>query len=150
MSVVSEKLEFLKQEIAARLIHMDSSRLFYRKMAFRMYFGAAVLGAVTTVLLGLNIEGIREVLRISALIITATVTVINAYMAFFNHKDLWLAYNLAQNRFKTLQFEIDFTEKGGGELTMDQVLHFQAAYQSIIDELNNTWVKSRTPEKKTA
>ena len=84
------------------------------------------------------------------MIITATVAVINAYMAFFNHKDLWLAYNLAQNRFKTLLFEIEFSEKGGAELQMDQVLHFQASYQSIIDELNTTWVKNRTPEKKTA
>jgi hypothetical protein len=149
MSAETEKMDFLKQEINARLAHVDGSRLFYRKMAYRLYMSAIMLGAVTTVLLGLNIEGFKEVIRITALIITASVTVINAYMAFFNHKDLWLAYNLAQNRFKTLLFEIEFTEKGGEPLQMSQVMAFEATYQSIIDELNSTWQKNRTPEKKT-
>lgn len=142
-------MDFLKQEIAARLAHVDGSRLFYRRMAYRLYMSAVVMGAVTTVLLGLNIEGFKEVIRILALIITATVTVINAYMAFFNHKDLWLAYNLAQNRFRTLLFEIEFTEKGGVPLQLSEVMAFESTYQSIIDELNSSWQKNRTPEKKS-
>ena len=145
MTVQNEQLAFLKEQINERLKKTDSSRMYYRKRSFRFYMFTAVLTAITTVILGLNLKDAiyGEVMRIIALVITTTVTVFNVYNAFFNHKELWVAYNNATNRFHQLQFEIEFEEKSGEAVDETRIEFFKKKYQDILDELNSTWDKNR-------
>jgi Protein of unknown function (DUF4231) len=143
MPTQNEQLDFIKKMIMERLADADSSRLFYRQRAYRYYISTIVLGAFTTVLLGLNIETLKETARIGALIITSLVTIINAYNAFFNNKELWVANNSAVNRFYQLNFDISFAEKNPTKISDEEILIFKKRYQEILDELNTTWQKNR-------
>ncbi|HTR29544.1 MAG TPA: DUF4231 domain-containing protein [Puia sp.] len=148
MSETTDQLAYLKERITGSITNVNSNRVYYRKMAYRFYISTVILSALTTIILGLNIEELKEAVRIIALIITTTVTVLNAYIGYFNYKELWIAYNKALNQFAQLQFEIEFMEKGGTALTLDQILVLRGRCQQIYDELNATWQKNRAPEKK--
>jgi hypothetical protein len=143
MPTQNDQLAFIKEMITERLADANSSRLYYRQHAYRYYISTTVLGAFTTILLGLNIEALKETARIGALIITSVVTIFNAYNAFFNNKELWVANNAAVNRFYQLNFDIAFAEKNPTKITDEDVLLFKKRYQEILDELNTTWQKNR-------
>ena len=147
MGVETEKLEFLKQSIDELQTRINSSRLYYRKTAYSLYISAAILSAITTILLGLNIDILKDYVRIIALILTTVITVINAYNAFFNNKDLWVAYNTAENSFRQLKFNIEYAEKGVDTMPIDIIDGFKKNFQDILDELNATWQKSRLNAK---
>lgn len=142
-----DKLDFLKVSIAERLKNIDSKRIYYRRQAFSAYILTAVLSAITTILLGLKIPELNEFVRISALVITTVITVISAYNAFFNNKELWIANNIARNRFYKLHFEIEYAEKAPDTISDEVVTGFKNSYQEILDDLNATWQKTRRNEK---
>lgn len=144
MSGTREQLELLKEKIAERIKGINSRRLHYRSQAFYAFISTAALASVTTILLGLNLDDPwKERIRIAALVITTIITLINTYNAFFNHKELWVANNSALNRFYELQFDIEFFEKGSMPLELIAVDEFKKRYQAILNELNQTWYKSR-------
>lgn len=144
MPISTEQLEFLKTETEARIKNINSRRFYYRRKSFLTYISTAALAALTTVLLGMQAEGkLAENIRMASLVITTVITLINTYSAFFNHKELWVANNTALNKFYELKFNLEFHEKGG-QLTPEIVDNFRATYQAILDDLNQTWLKSRT------
>src|SRR5580698_5678215 len=116
MSENAEKLSFLKENIKHQIEGIDQRRLHYKKQAFAVFITATILSAVTTVLLGMNIDCLKEYFRIAALILTTCITVINAYHAFYGHKELWIANNEAENRLRELQFDINYYESGKTEI----------------------------------
>jgi hypothetical protein len=148
MAAESQKLVFLKESINERLAGSNSRRYYFRKRAFYNHMLAAVLAAVTTVLLGLNIEPLKEYIRIAALILSAMTTLLSVYSAFYNDKELWVANNNAVNRFYQLLFDIQFEERGEKDLTEEQIDGFRKTYQNILDELNATWAKNRMASAK--
>ena len=145
MAIQNEKIMFLKEQIGERLKKTDSSRVYYRRQSFRFYMLTAILTGITTIILGLNLHDAdyAEIVRVTAIIITTFVTILNVYNAFFNHKELWVAYNNATNRFHQLKFEIEFAETGGTAIDEAGAEAFRKNYQDIIDELNATWQQNR-------
>jgi hypothetical protein len=142
-----EKLEFLKACIDQRLVRIDSHRIDFKKRAFKSFILSTVLSAITTILLGLNIPSLAEVVRITALSLTTTVTVINAYNSYFSHKELWIANNIAKNRLLQLKFNIDYAEQGEQSISDSQIENFKKNYQDILNDLNATWQKNRLNQK---
>jgi len=137
------QLEFLQLEIDKRIIGINSRRIFYRRYAYNTFIITALLGAITTIILGLKVNAEwAETVRISALIITSIVTLINAYNAFFNHKELWIANNRALNRFYELRFNIDFFLRSTN-MDLQNIETFKSNYQEILNELNQNWDKNR-------
>jgi hypothetical protein len=99
----------------------------------------SVLAAVTAIILGLNVQqSMQVVVKTAALIISAIITVINAFNAFYNHRELWIGNNHALNRFYKLKFDIAYCEQGG-TVTQQDVNGFRDTYQNILDELNEDW-----------
>lgn len=144
MANLNEQLEFLKASTEARIKNINNRRFYYRRKSFLTYISTAALAALTTVLLGMQVEGkLAENIRMASLIITTVITLINTYSAFFNHKELWVANNTALNKFYELKFNMEYQEKGG-QLTSEIIDHFKKTYQAILDDLNQTWLKSRT------
>lgn len=143
---MQEKLNFLKRLIDERINSINSGRLYYRKQSFIIFIGTAILSAVVTILLGSNVEppSWKEAVRITALVITTIITLINGYNAFFNHKDLWIAHNETRNRLFQLKFDIEFYEAGNANLDEATIARFKKTYQEILDDLNQSWYKSRS------
>jgi hypothetical protein len=140
-----ESLQYLKSQIEERVRTLNKKRHYYRKVAFRLHLSLSVLAAVSTVVLGLNMACLgEEIPRISVLVITGIISVISAYNAFFDNKQLWVAYNNALNEFYKLLFEIEFTEKGNLTVNENKILEFKQEYQKILDRLNKTWTETRS------
>ena len=139
----NEQLFFLKKSIANRIIAIKSRKVFYRKEAYYIYLSTAVLAALTTILSGLKIPEISEIARISIMIIGSLITLINTYSAFYHHKEMWVANNEALNKFYELNFDIEFNENGDVEITKEKIDEYKKSYQTILNELNQTWNKSK-------
>jgi hypothetical protein len=140
----NEQLILLKDMIQKRITSIQSKRKFYRKMSTRTFIGTAILAAMSTILLGLHIETYANEIRIIVLVITSIISICATYNALFDYKDLWTANNEALNRFYKLSFDIGFYEKGTPPLDLTAIAGFKAEYQSILDDLNLVWQKSKT------
>jgi len=145
---MNEQFKLLQDLIAKRIQNFDQKRINYRRSAARAYFSTAVLAALSTILLGLHIDGWAEPVRVIVLIITTSITVLNSYNTFYNYKELWVANNDALNHLYALNFSMDFFLKGGTQLTEQNLKSFKDEYQAILDELNQVWHKSRTDNHK--
>lgn len=146
----NEQLTLLKQNIEDRIKGINGRRLYYRGRALFAVVSTALLAALSAVLLGLNLENWSEEIRIAVLIITSIISLINVYNAFFNYKDLWIANNTALNKFYELKFSINFAEKGEPKPDGNAVERFRSTYQQILNELNQTWLKTRTDSQDQA
>jgi len=146
--MLDNQFTFLKGLIEKRIEGINSRRIYYRKCAFRAFISTAALAALNTILLGLHIDQLSIELKNTALVVSSIITIINTYNAFFNYKELWIGNNDALNRFYALKFNIQYYENGTPPLDPNQVDIFKNEYQSILDELNQTWQKSRLDNHK--
>lgn len=139
-----DELNFLKSQIEKRIANINNTRSYYRKVSFWTYGSISTLAALSTIALGLNIEHLGESPRIFALIISGLITVLSAYTTFFNHKELWVANNNALNSLRKLKFDIEYKEQNLSGLDTKLTENFKKEYQRILDNLNNSWNKSRS------
>ena len=140
---MNEQFSLLKDQILKRIENFDKKRISYRRGTARTYFSTAILAALSTVLLGMHIDGWAEPVRVIVLIITAFLSILNSYNAFYNYKELWVANNDALNKLYALGFSMDFAAKGKNPLSDQDIQAFKDQYQSILNELNQVWYKSR-------
>lgn len=140
----NNQIRFLKDQINNRITRFNSSRLYYRKISFWAYLSVTILAAFSTIILGLKIDELKEIPRITVLIITGLITIISAYNTFFDNKGMWVAYNNALNELYKLKFEIEFLEKKEESIDMNKIELFKIEYQSILDKLNKTWTVTKT------
>jgi len=140
-----ENLQYLKSKINERINRFTKRRDCYRKKSLYIFLIISILSAVTSVVLGLNISGCEETLRIIALIISGIVTVVSAYNAFFDNKQMWINYNNTLNEFYKLNFEIEFAEKSNA-INEEMILKFKKDYQTILGKFNSQWTDLRKKE----
>jgi Tfp pilus assembly protein PilO len=136
-------LQYLKSQISERIKTINERRVRYKKKSFWSYISISILAAISSIVLGLNLSCWKEASRIVALFISGLITVIGAYNAFFDHKQMWIANNNARNEFFKLSFEIEFAEKVSESISEEMVEKFKQEYQAILDRLNKTWTESR-------
>ena len=139
----SEQLAYLKEQINKRIKGIDSSRIYYRKISFWSYMSISIFAAISTIILGLNLDELGEVPRIIAIIITGIISIISAYNSFFDNRELWIVNNIALNRLYKLRFEMDFDERDQNGITQEMLGKYKDSYQSILDDLNKKWSETR-------
>ena len=142
----NKQFDFLKESIEKRIKHIDGRRIYYRRQSFVFFISSAVLGGIVTILLGLNLQGWENEIRIASLIMTTLITFLSTYNSFFNYKDLWVANNFARNRFNELKFTIEYWENGDEPISDEQIESIRKSYQEILNELNQSWMKSKLEE----
>ena len=142
---IQPELQFLIESIKSRKKGIENRRIYYRKFSFFVYISTAVLAALSTILSGLKIpnEFWLEATRIAIMIVTTFITLINAYSAFYNPKKLWIANNDSLNQFSKLEFDIEYAIKKSTKISTEEIDAFRIEYQTILDDLNNTWTNSR-------
>jgi hypothetical protein len=137
-----EALVVLKKEIQTWEIKILERRSYYRNRSYSLYLSIAIASAVTTILLGLKIDRLMEASRIIALIFSAGVTVLTAVSVFFNYKDLWIANDTAIFKLGRISFDISMAE-ANNSIDADLIKEFRNRLEGILQDLNNTWQKSR-------
>lgn len=142
--MTNTKLDFLKKSIEARIEGINDRRLFYRRQSYYVYLSTASLAALTSILSGLKFPQISEIVRIITMIVASAITLINTYSAFYHHKEMWVANNEALNKFYELKFNVEFYENDISSITDEKVEQFKNSYQVILNELNQSWYKTKT------
>jgi hypothetical protein len=118
------------------------------KSTFIVMYGALASG-LTTVLIGLSTYSIfgkyTTYLTIAALIISASLTVIQAWDGLFHHKRLWIIQAEALSKFKDLNqdlLHIETTKSFDQELIND----CYKRYKEIYETWNAEWHEMRNKD----
>jgi hypothetical protein len=124
----------------------NQKRATYIKLAVMLFSSAA------TVLLGwqgMQSEGTKIVLKNTAFVLSASVTLLTALEPFFNFRSFWVEHEVAQGRFIGLRADVDFYLPGSDPQSLDQkkLDDFHQKYQVIWDDLNKVWADNRRREK---
>jgi hypothetical protein len=141
----NEQLKWLQEEIdkLVNRYHRESS--LYKRQAFRLKIVSVFLAAIITVLLGLKLgeSQLTEVFSNIALILSATITVLSAYEAFFDPRALWVRETVTFARLKDLQRDLNFWKEGLDPETIDaeMVGKFKSRLDSILEDTLKYWMK---------
>jgi predicted membrane chloride channel (bestrophin family) len=122
-----------------------------KRVALRLKISAVFLSAVVTVCLGLKFgktPGLQAALSNVALALSAVITVVGAYEAFFDPRAIWIRETIVFTRLRNLKREFEFWAAGCDAETLEpgdvaKLEGFKKKMdQILIDSLKN-WMKIR-------
>ncbi|MGD0930609.1 MAG: DUF4231 domain-containing protein [Candidatus Korobacteraceae bacterium] len=148
-------LTWLESEIQKIVDRYKNDSARYKKEAFYLKITSVFLAAIITVLLGLKIktDSVREVLVNVSLVLSAVISVLSAYEAFFDPRSLWVRETVTFARIKDLQRDFLFWKNGLGRNKDDdidpedidqEVLEiFKRRLDFILQDTLKYWMKIR-------
>ncbi len=138
--------EFLKENVEYQIDRMRINRKRDKSKTSKINLFSGFAAAATTALIGLSKynENLEDVLQVSALIISAALTIVLSWDKLFQHKELWLISARGLRKFFELKEDIDHAEKTGS-LTPELLKDLYARYKSILEEGVDSSVKCNTP-----
>ncbi len=129
-----------------------------KRVALRLKISSVCLSAVVTVWLGLKfsiVAGLETTLSNLALAVSAVITVVGAYEAFFDPRALWIRETIVYTKLRNLKRDYEFWAAGCDGDILEPVdaaklVRFkQNLDQILVDSLKN-WMKIRgAPEAET-
>jgi hypothetical protein len=136
--------EWLKARIAEGLSYVSIKRSTFRAIASRIRFVVLLLSSLITVVLGIRLAGMDNILRNVAFVLGGLATTIASIDVLFNYRTLWVEHEEAKWRLHRLQDRLDFYLSGCSDNPEPQKLvEFHEAYQDIWDQLSTKWLKHR-------
>jgi hypothetical protein len=145
---------FLDVELTSCIDWFQRRREKCRLLAFSFKILATLIGAATTVVLGLKGEFFMThsvYLSDLALILSSIVTILTATEAFFDFRALWVRYSETRVRLLLLKARLGFLASGGTPLDEAELETLFDAYEQIINESNAAWLQlRRTPLRNEA
>ncbi|HUP60807.1 MAG TPA: DUF4231 domain-containing protein [Thermoanaerobaculia bacterium] len=143
----AERLEWLQREIDTLVTRYQSESARFKKEAFRLKIVSGFLAAIVTVLLGLKMQSPELLGWFSnvALILSASISVLSAYEAFFDPRALWVRETVTFARLKDLQRDLRFWAAGLEPGTIDERMldSFKRRLDSILEDTLKYWMKIR-------
>jgi len=142
-----ERLTWLQKEVDTLVSRYQRDSSLYKKQAFRLKIISVCLAAVITVLLGLKLENIAlsAVFSNAALVLSAIITVLSAYEAFFDPRALWVRETVTFARLKDLQRDLRFWSAGQDPESIDveALNRFKVRLDSVLEDTLKYWMKIR-------
>lgn len=149
----SDQFNWLKKEVEDLLKHYKADRDRHKNLALWLKILSVLLAAIVTILLGLQVdENIETLLKNIALMMGATITVINAYEAFFDPRALWVKETSVYVRLKDLKRDMEFYRMGRDDQAVREtdIAKFKERLTDILADSLQEWLKIRgagTPVK---
>ena len=144
---VKDKLDCLQREVDDLVGRFQSDCVRYKRDAFRLKIVSAILATIVTVLLGLKLQSMELIASFNniALILSAAISVLSAYEAFFDPRALWVRETVTFARLKDLQRDLRFWASGQEPEGIDgDVLNvFKSKLDSILEETLKYWIRIR-------
>jgi hypothetical protein len=141
----TEKLTWLHKEVDDLVDRYQRESTRYKKDAFRLRLISVLLAAVISVLLGIQFDNIavRKACTNIALSISAVISVLGAYEAFFDPRALWIRETVTFVRLKDLQRDLRFWATGLDPKAIDPVAleDFKRRLDSILQDTLKHWMK---------
>src|ERR1044072_1218347 len=107
MEAAQQKLDLLKIKLDESIKFYASKRESSKARAFGLKITALFFSVSTTILLGLEGLGHTVALKNSALFLSAFVTLLTAWEAFFNHRAMWVRYTMTYTSLLELQVDLE-------------------------------------------
>lgn len=144
-SLATSKEIYLRKSLAEEISTFEEKRILHKKRAFVFKIAGTAFSTITTVLLGLQgLESQALLVKNLALILSACVTIISAWDAFFNHRELWVRYTVTSRRLRDVMSDLDYLLAGENHAASDAKLdELYSRFRAILDDTNSSWLKLR-------
>ena len=103
-----KKIEFLQSIIASRITSFSRNRKYYKRSAITIKLVSTTLGAITTILLGLEGVGSPILVKNSALCLSSLITLLSAWDLFFNYRSFWIRCNVTLSQLHELKADLEY------------------------------------------
>lgn len=146
---IEEKLNYVEKKVRDQIDDSNYNRSRAKFWAFYLKIGGVAIAGLITILAGLRIEtSSPNLIPNIVLILGASLTVINAFDAFFDHRLYWIYKTAIWNRYKQLLGDIMFYKTGLDITGYDQnsVTHFMDRYNEIFEDDRKSWIQLRKQE----
>jgi hypothetical protein len=149
------EIAFLRDRLQQEIKLFHARRAEHRTKAFRLKMGTVVLGALTSVLVGVNASIVGKaadaghwtaVLSAAALCTSATVPVFAAWEAFFDHRWLWIQYTASLETLYSLSDELEFSLSGGGTIDQKKINELFVRFEAALQSTDSKWQNKRLEE----
>lgn len=133
LQLVDKALEYVYRQIEVN-----------KKRASSLKLLIVILTGLSTVLLGLQIQGAAEPLKQTAFVLVSLATVLSALEPFFNFRAQWVEHEIAAANFHMLRDELQYRLRGGrGQLKPDELDRLFERYQANWNHLNRSLLLHR-------
>jgi hypothetical protein len=146
-----ERFSFLQEELKLLLQQANRHRKSSKNKAFLYKMLAVSFAAAITILLGLKVEGVvADIFRDIALGLGATITVLNAADAFFDHRFLWVRNTVLVAELETLNRDMKLYElhPKQGEDHEEALDEFGDRLKQIMEDFQQDWFKIRQSQRR--
>jgi hypothetical protein len=152
MSQTGEVLSASHDQDASSLLQLVDQALEYvyrrmevnKKRASSLKLLIVILTGISTMLLGLQIQGAAEPLKQTAFVLVSLATVLSALEPFFNFRAQWVEHEIAAANFHMLKDELQYRLRGGSlQLKADELGRLFERYQMYWNQLNRSLLLHR-------
>jgi len=145
-----EKLKYLEEEIAKNIKKMNTKSDRNKSRTVAVSMSSAILGALVTIALGLQISSLSVELKNFALVCGALISVVNAVESVVGYRALWIKQKVTLLQLYNLRNEIDFYKAGleeNDQISEKRVSEFFEKYQTIWESASSEWLRLRTEQE---
>ncbi len=143
----SERLKCLQTDLDSLVTRYARESVQHKKMALALKVTSVFLAALITVLLGVKLKSpdLTEALSNAALVLSAVITVLSAYEAFFDPRALWIRETVTFARLKDIQRDLRFWACGFDPKDVDprELECFKTRIDHVLDDSLKYWMKVR-------
>src|SRR5262245_41007922 len=149
-AVHSDGLSFLRAELKGHIYSFKQRVEKNRRQAFLAKFLVAVLGALTTILLGLKSNPLfadqDNWFSAVALVLSAGTTVIATWDAFFDHRWLWIRYTSTLVSLYSISDDLEYAAANTNSMPKAELDGLYGRLQEALKDTNAAWVEKRAKE----
>lgn len=143
-----EKLRFLQKELDTHFKRTSKNRVNNKNKAFGLKILAVCFASAITVLLGVKVDETWAVaFQNLALVLSAVVTLLSAFEAFYDHRSLWIQGTVTLSQLAALKTEVDFFAAGRAlQVSNEDVTKldgFRNRLEQILQDELKAWLKMR-------
>jgi uncharacterized protein YacL len=144
------QIKYLSSKIKEYIKLFEKKRRLNKFLSFWIKIAGAIFAGLISVLLGLSLKNRPEKLFSNiALILSTSISILNTWDAFFNHKALWIRFTVTTVKLYELDEELEYLiSKQGGVLRSEELDKIHDKMKSIIEETNTNWFELRKTETK--
>lgn len=145
----TDKLGFLLDQLNAQIGAFEIRRRRNKRRAFWLKIATTGLSVGTTILLGITTgsASLTETFKNAALMMAGFVSILSAWDAFFNHKELWIRYKATSNNLKGLRALVEYRARSSKGLDEEGIDALFVEFQRILRESNSAWQRMRDEPK---
>jgi hypothetical protein len=145
--MADQQSDYLEKTIKKHISLFDGKRQRNKYLSLGIKLTSAFLSAAIIILLGLNVSAeIKTNYANIALVLSAIITILNTWDAFFNHKTLWVRFTVATQSLRSIDEELQFF-KSKGNLNDSQIEQLHKKFKDVLTTLDRDWETLRKEEQ---